>query len=144
MKYFEKYYPLLVAVLLVLIAYKLNNWRNFNLFQKSILDIDITIGAVIFGFLLTMLGILSQTNNQVLEFLKKHDRYKDFIGYNKEAVALSSVTAVYSLAILIILEVNQDCSLSFVLEAFWAGLNISMLLATYRFVSLFYLLISKK
>ena len=100
-----------------------------------------SIGMCAFGFMLTFLGIILQGDSSTIKYMKS-------IAYNKIVVILSLIISIYSY-IMGYVEINTTISLAIpyysylknVLIALFWGLATKLLVDTYIFVKVFYLLL---
>ena len=108
-----------------------------------------SIGMCAFGFMLTFLGIILQGDSSTIQYMKSRQvLYDKFIAYNKIVVILSLIISIYSY-IIGYMEINTTISSAIpyysyfknVLVALFWGLATKLLVDTYIFVKLFYLLL---
>lgn len=108
-----------------------------------------SIGMCAFGFMLTFLGIILQGDSSTIQYMKSRQAlYDKFIAYNKIVVILSLIISIYSYTIGY-MEINTTISSAIpyysyfknVLVALFWGLTTKLLVDTYIFVKLFYLLL---
>lgn len=108
-----------------------------------------SIGMCAFGFMLTFLGIILQGDSSTIKYMKSRQiLYDKFIAYNKVVVILSLIISIYSYVIGY-MEIHLTISsvipyyshLKDVLIALFWGLATKLLVDTYIFVKLFYLLL---
>ena len=108
-----------------------------------------SIGMCAFGFMLTFLGIILQGDSSTIKYMKSRQiLYDKFIAYNKIVVILSLIISIYSYVIGY-MEINITVSsiipyysyLKDVLIALFWGIATKLLIDTYIFVKLFYLLL---
>lgn len=145
-KHTEYYYPFVVSIGVVLIViFWLSNFSTFRvivhkLLVDSVLTQIITIEATLFGFLLAVLALILQMNNKLVDTLKEFGRFKDLILFSKKAVY--STFFVIALAILILLIKDLQLIKTIKLIVYY-GYGYTMtynLLATFRFVRIFFIL----
>lgn len=108
-----------------------------------------SIGVCTFGFMLTFLGIILQGDSSTIKYMKSRQTlYDKFIAYNKIVVILSLIISIYSYIIGYV-EINTTISLAIpyysyfknVLIALFWGLVTKLLVDTYIFIKVFYLLL---
>lgn len=113
-------------------------------YNKEFIQNFTQIGLVIFGFLLTFLSVIIQSDSDSIKMMKKSDLlYSRFIRYNKRIVYLSLLLSVYSY---ILGYINLDFMMSekwidiLCISLFFSFL-IKLTIDTYTFINLFFLLI---
>lgn len=95
MKFIENYFPFLLGVLVsyIFFKYEIVNYSDCKEFIKQFA----TIGTCAFGFLLTLFGLIIQSNSDVItEFRKRKIPYRRFIFYNRKVVFVSLLLTIYS------------------------------------------------
>ena len=97
--YIEKYAGYLFAVLATILGYCFIDFRKFEI-NDLFFDKLVDFSGIFFGFLITILTILISLKNEKTELLKQHNRFKDLIFFNKEAVIVSAVICIYAIFIL--------------------------------------------
>ena len=98
--YLEKYIGYVLGSVAAILAYRYSN-PNLVLGKSEIFDKSIDVGGISFGFLLTVLTLLIQTENSVIQKLKNSNRFADLIQFNKEVVLCSVALFSYSFFLLI-------------------------------------------
>jgi len=145
-KKIELYYPNLGALLgACLYFYFLPKKFHEVISNDKVINAIFTLSGVMFGFLLTILTILLQSSEKPFDLMKKYDRFKDLIDYNKGAVYSSGITLILSIIIIVYnsiqtvstFVINSKSIIEFVLLFF----IILMALRAYRYVDIFYSLI---
>lgn len=142
--YKEKYGGLCLGGLLLLLTFII----QFKLTHLIVLIKEFpSIGMCTFGFLLTLLGIIIQSNTETINHLKKRTTlYNRFINFNKKTVKISFILSVfsyilgYSELLQTCIESNRYIELSFV--GCWIGLFAWFLWDSIYFIKSFYLLIN--
>lgn len=142
----ENYFGYLIGIITFIFCFtKLKPiYKDF----EEILDNYTNIAFGIFGFILTLLGIILQGSGKTIEYIKSNeDMYSKFIKMNKHVVLLSFLTGClsFSLKFLSIYEFKSY-------QVFFENLLISILISlvsvlifrTIYFIWIFYLLISNK
>ena len=78
------------SILIFFLSPKLSDWIDF---MKGIPALCITI----FGFLLTLLGIILQGNSPTINWMRsRKETFNRFVDYNKRIVLLSFIISIYS------------------------------------------------
>ncbi|NOJ75477.1 hypothetical protein [Empedobacter stercoris] len=154
--YIEKFSPiflgLIAGVLCYYIGFKFN--INFTICRNLIFNFP-PIGLTIFGFGLTLLAILIQSNSEfVIRIRNKHEElFNKVINKNKELVYISLLLSIFSYLLSfmyslnhIFLEVDLNLYLYiklFIISLFFASI-IYLFLTLYFFIKSFYLIITQK
>lgn len=108
-----------------------------------------SIGMCAFGFMLTFLGVILQGDSSTIQHMKSRQiLYDKFIAYNRIVAILSLIISIYSY-IIGYMGINSKISsvipyYSYFKDVFVAlfwGLATKLLVDTYIFVKLFYLLL---
>ena len=135
----ERFYPLAIG-LLVLVAqfyFKFDFTSDTTVIYQS----AISMFTVIFGFLLTAFTIIkSYENHRIILFLKKRKIYDQFMAYLHRAIWLSFWISAIALALLIIPKDKQSNTIVYI----FISLTVYGLLASHRFLRLFFSIITSK
>lgn len=129
----EKYYPLLIAVViaLILLLYtdlRLNNIPKFD----SILSGTVTISSIIIAFLGTMVSILiTLTNTKVMQRINHYDAGPTLTAYISGTIYSGLLLAVYSLMLYPFTELKSK-SVSEILFILFVFLTTYFLLSSFR------------
>lgn len=135
----EKYSSYVIALIISILCFK---FLDLSKFSKSDILFDKTVdfSGIIFGFLITVLTILIQTNNAAISLLKKTNRFKDLLGFNKRVIFISALLCFYSVLILIFKEYSfynyNDAPQYFM--TLYIFLFVTLILSTYGFLRIFY------
>lgn len=113
-----------------------------QLYTNQVLSSVITIAGILFGFLLTMLTFLLQTNNLALSKIREYDRLKDLVRFNRAAVYLAGLLTLTAFVLQVLHQVDFICTqpeLIINLVRFGCITLISFaIIYTYRYLSIFY------
>lgn len=146
MKVFEKYVPLLLGIWVSYIFFKheIVSYSNCKEFIKQFT----TIGTCAFGFLLTLFGLIIQSNSDVItEIRKRKIPYKRFIFYNRKVVFISLSLTIYSYIVGYLdwnnLLPNHDMIPIIMVSIFFGGFCCFLIEIIY-FLIIFYILIQDK
>ena len=146
MKVIEKYVPLLLGVLVsyIFFEHEIVSYSNCKEFIKQFT----TIGTCAFGFLLTLFGLIIQSNSDVIKEIRKRKiPYRRFILYNRKVVFISLLLTIYSYVIGYLdwgkLLPNYNIISSIMTSIFLGGLSW-FLIETIYFLTIFYILIQDK
>lgn len=104
------------------------------------------IGMCAFGFLLTLLGIIIQSNTEIITWLKSDKQlYNRFIKLNRRIVIVSFIVSLLSYAIGYTewLDLIQNDNLNLVTISTWLGLLSWFILDVIYFLRIFYLLVQR-
>lgn len=110
------------------------------------------IGLGVFGFMLTFIAIILQSDTETIRFMKrKKDIFRSFVSYNQRVVIVSAVLTIYSYLLssfnfsfeftLYGVSIYQIAKVM-ALSLFW-GLFAKMCIDSYFFVRIFYVLLRK-
>jgi len=141
--FLEKYFGNLLGILVFLLFFcKVEPlYKDY----KNILNDYSTIAFGIFGFILTLLGIILQGNGKTIDYIKSNEEsYSKFIKMNKKVVILSFLTGCLSFSLNFFSLYEFKCN-----QIFYENFLISLLLSlicvlifrTIYFIWIFYLLI---
>ena len=91
LKFIEKIYPMFLSVVICsLLYYYRDNTIVQNIyagvFNDEFLTAILTAASIVFGFLLTAITIIYQSENQIIIELKRAGRFQELINFNKTAV----------------------------------------------------------
>lgn len=105
-----------------------------------------SIGMCAFGFLLTLLGIIIQSDTEIIVWLKSDKRlYNRFIKLNRRVVIISFIVSLFSYVIGYIewpaLIKNDNLNLATI--SIWLGLLSWFILDVIYFLQIFYLLVQR-
>lgn len=138
-KHFSFYFTMLTCIVLWLcrncsiLIYLFNN----RLSDKDFLAALLTLSSIIFGFLLTTIIFLLQSESKSICIIKKLNRVNDLIKYNKKAVYSSFVTVVFTTIIMLLGDrYNIDW-----LKSVWIYTTIYSAISSAQFLQLFFKLI---
>jgi hypothetical protein len=149
-KLLENTYPLITAVVLTVLSLTIFSKETVyidftsKLLSDSMLTLIVTIESALFGFLLTILALIFQMNNKMLDIIKEFNRFKDLVRFSKEAVYSSLATILLSLIILIFVNSESPIILSRILKHLFGFALVYNALSTIRFVEIFYMLAKSK
>ena len=152
--FWERYYPYILAIIFVVIAVVISNLEfikcikatdgNYlvdkitnKMFADTVLGNILTIGGILFGFLLTVLAIVLQMDSPNIKELKKVGRFHELVSYNKQAVLAILIMMIFTVVLLI----SNNCIDSYfyiVFKYIWGAVSVLSMLLTYRFLDIFY------
>lgn len=145
----EKYGGLITGIIVFILFFFLIRTDSYN--YKEIIKEFPSIGMFVFGFLLTLLGIILQANTGTIEMMKRRTvLYKRFIYYNKRTVIIAFILSIYSFVIgNLKININYLHQLyffeylkQFTIAIFW-GMVAKFIFDTYIFVKIFFILLKK-
>lgn len=146
MKVIEEYTPPLLGIIVgyIFLKYRYVDYSDCKEFIQQFT----TIGTCAFGFLLTLFGLIIQSNSDVItEIRKRGVPYRRFIFYNRRVVFISLFLTIYSYIIGYLdwekLLPNNNTIISVVTSIFW-GAFVWFLIETIYFLIVFYILIQDK
>lgn len=146
LKLWEKWYPSLIA-LFATVCFYIFDTEDIKkvLFTKEIMNTCITISGILFGFLLTILALLLQSESKAIELIKKYNRFGELIHYNRIAVYSSALSLILSFVLLIIIGLSITKSHWIIaldiLKVIWLYFTLATMTKTYRYIDIFYTLI---
>jgi hypothetical protein len=147
-KWWETWYPWIIGFLGAGLMYYLVPLALLDqLYNKDILASVLTIAGILFGFLLTMLTFLLQTNNSAMERIKRANRLRDVISYNRSAVYFAAVLTLVGFILQVLEKTdflsNQPVWSINIIRFLWLGIICMTVTHTYRYLDIFYTLITK-
>lgn len=137
--YIEKYLGLLIGSILGLFSIKFWGVCSF-ICGNDFFDKSITISTTLFGFLLTVLTLIVQSNSPIITDMKRHGSYKRLILFNKSTVLLSAIVCFISLILICSKDKLKELDVHALSIPSWINfvLFIWSLVDTFIFVFIFY------
>ena len=114
------------------------SWGINNILPEKSVDICF----ILFGFLLTVLALIVQGDNQTLKRLRSFEGYGRIIRFNRMVVILSTILGLYSLLICTILEDNLPTTTNHILFSTFLFLWLWLLWDFGVFIKVFYNIIN--
>ena len=145
MKLVESFLPLMIGVVIAYLIYKCDvvTYNGSLEFIKQFT----TIGTCTFGFLLTLFGLIIQSNSDVItEIRRRKIPYRRFIFYNRKVVFISLLLKIYSY-IIVYLNIDTIISCDIILHiatSIFYGAFVWFMIETIYFLLIFYILIQDK
>lgn len=142
----EKWYPYILSVVVIIsIVLWVPEHISSKFFQVRVVEAVLSISGILFGFLITVLTLLLQATSKSLQAIKDVNRFDELVSYNKQAVYNTIIVMTSSLLFLIIVDepyiLLKYAFLGFNICHLWLFLVICMVLNTYRYTRIFYVLI---
>ena len=139
--YIEQYFGVLLGLFTGSLTYFKGfiSWGMNNILPEKSVDICF----ILFGFLLTVLALIVQGDNQTLKRLRSFDGYGRIIRFNRRVVILSTILGLLSLLICTILEENLPIIANHILFSIFTFLWIWLLWDFGVFIKVFYNIIIK-
>lgn len=142
--YLERGWAYFLALVLSVLFLKCAPFESIHI-DPLLYDKLVDFSGILFGFLITVLTILVQANNDAINLLKKHNRFKDLIFYNKEVITISALVCGYAVAILAFKDSFLVDYIPFLKKCCLTGLVFLislMIMKTYQYLRIFYKVIS--
>ncbi len=142
----EKLAGLIIGFVVIFLFFKF--WHHGSFISNSqFLDKLITISTTLFGFLLTVLTLIVQSESEAVKKMKAHGSYSRLINFNKSIVLLSGFVCLLSLFLSFCSELLK-CKSELLLKLFATinlGAFIWVIVDTLIFTLIFYkILLSDK
>lgn len=145
MKLIENWLPPIIGVVISYLIYKCDV-ITYNVNIEFIKQFT-TIGTCTFGFLLTLFGLIVQSNSDVItEIRQRKIPYRRFIFYNRKVVFISLLLTIYSY-IIGYLNIDRIISCDIILHiatSIFFGAFVWFMIETIYFLLIFYILIQDK
>lgn len=116
--FIEKIYPYFLAAIAGFICYKVGLKLPTS---DSFLSASLTIGAILTGFMATSKAILMTLDSPIMQRLRETDYIKDLVSYLAQALWLSFLFSIISLAGFFI-DTNMPMSTVVAQVFFWYGI----------------------
>lgn len=146
MRKVEKYYPLVASLIAGLVAmciflrYPSLRVPAKELLKSEFLSVIVTIETTLFGFLLAILAILLQLKGPVMNRIKKWNRFSELVSYSKSAVMSCALTLMFATMLILWSKWIEGYDNQYLIVTLWSTTLAYNILATYRFVSIFYVI----
>lgn len=130
--YIEKFAPPIIGgvVSCVLFYFQADQYLDYKFIGGKALDMSF----VVFGFILTILTLLIQKDNN----FKEKQLYKRLIKFNKRLVYLSLTLGVYCFFLISLFDyLNANCLIIYSFIPFWFFISWVMI-DSYLFINIFY------
>lgn len=141
--YIESYTGIVVGLFIGIYLYSQNIffWGKDNVLISQSIDICF----ILFGFLLTILALIVQGDNQTLQRLRKHTGYGRIILFNRRIVILSIILGLFSTLVLAFIDTLIFLWINQIAFSVFTFLWIWLLWDTIVFLKVFYnIIISAK
>lgn len=152
--YIEKYSPIVLGLIAGALCFYIGLSHNINFATcKNLMFNFPSIGLTIFGFGLTLLAILIQSNSEfVIKIREKHEGlFNRVINKNKELVYISLLLSVFSYLLSFIYSLNHifnDLDWYLYIKLFLISIFFTFIvylfLTLYFFIKTFYLIITQR
>jgi len=141
--YIENYATKLIAVVIGIVFYYhplISFFKDDTFFDKVL-----TLSTTVFGFLLTVLTLIVQSDGPTMLKMKQNKSYNRLIKYNKEIVYASGLLSLFSILIIVLNNLLYDkyFSLLLFLCSFGVLVLVFLILDSLKFLFLFYRIILK-
>lgn len=144
--YFERWYPFLGTSILCLILFYFRNKSivismSDALYDSTFLTAILTALSIIFGFLLTSLATIYNSESKPVQALKDAGRFKELIAYNKTAVKWIFFSVILTSIFLLSFKIENTIPYYEYFGSLWVYTTIYAMFLSYRFLGIFYALI---
>lgn len=139
-KYLKNYSPIIFGTIIGLLSYCKLDLSKFSL-SEIVFDKTVDFSGILFGFLITIYAIITQSDSDGIKLLKEENEYNTLLNYNKRVILSSVILCIYSLLLLILKNYefyicekkNQNILMSIYLFALWIFIHL-----TYKFLHTFF------
>jgi len=142
----ERYYPLLLSIIVVGLTFSHED-RIFikdiacKAFDFDIQSLLITIESILLGFILTVLALVMQIDNNAMRAIREANRYKDLVKYNEYAAYSTFISIVLSAVFIFTSNRLVDRSVySSIFLYTWEFFIVYSFISTYRFMRIFFVI----
>lgn len=144
--YFERWYPFLGTSILCSILVCFRNKTiivsiSDALYDSAFLTAILTALSIIFGFLLTSLATIYNSDSKPVQALKDAGRFKELISYNKTAVKWIFFSVIFTSIFLLSFKIENSIPYYEYFVSLWVYITIYAMFLSYRFLGIFYALI---
>lgn len=149
-RHWETWYPIIISAMsTVVFLFWVSDMYfvhriAFKLLSDGCLSQIITIEVTLFGFLLAVLAIILQMNNQLIITMKKYNRFNDLIRFSKESIYSCFFVILLSIFVLLIKDSDIVKSIRHFVYYTFGAILIYNILVIFRFVKIFFLLATSK
>lgn len=142
-KYIERFYPAFLSVMTCCLLYKYQNNPVIQIiyagiFNDSFLTAILTVASIVFGFLLTAITIIYQSDNPVITEIKRAGRFKELINFNKTAVKWTFFLVIATSVFLMTYENTNSIPYYQYFVGLWVYITVYTCLTSIRFLNIFY------
>jgi len=146
----EKYLSTIVSLIVGILNY--TTAFSLSMDMGSFMDKTISFSSISFGFLLTVLSLLLQSNSPAINRIKASGRFDELINFNKKAV-ISSALLVFCALLYIGFRPDNQCDriiLKYIVNVRTIADTIALMIFIYQatevylFLDLFYVIIKEK
>lgn len=146
MKLIEKIYPMFLSIIICfLLYYYRNNTIVQNIyagvFSDEFLTAILTAASIVFGFLLTAITIIYQSESPIIVELKRAGRFQELINFNKTAVKWTFYLVITTSIFLMTYEYAHSIPYYFHFVGLWVYMAFYTCLTSIRFLKIFYLIL---
>ncbi len=144
--YIEKFIGLVIGTITAYLVFKY--WyKHAAITTDKYYDLIIKVCSTLFGFLLTLLGLIVNSSSKAVSDMRNHGSYKTLISYHKIALSISFGLLLYSIFLYLIISpirgiedfVSRYGEAVFkLIVSFHSGICIWGLISITIFVRLFY------
>lgn len=143
LRYLEKVYPMLFSVGICMLLYINRNNSIIKDFYAAIFDKDfltavLTVASIVFGFLLTAITIIYQSESPVIVELKRAGRFHELIDYNKTAVKCTFYLVLSTSILLMTFMYADTVPYYHCFVGLWVYMAFYACLTNIRFLNIFY------
>lgn len=145
MNFLERYYPLILAIISIVVIYFFQNYiTDFSILLPNIIQSSLTIAGTLLGFLLTILTIINTISTRRMQFVKDAGKYPTLVSFLNQAI-FANISIIIFCFLFFFLDSNKINVASIkVIDYCFIFIAILNILLTVRFAIIFISLMKDK